>query len=332
MPDSNRTRPAAYLPDEMEDVQPKRHISKSANTEQGRSKELALKQAGEAHNSTGRKAEKKEKTRKQTARSGRHEKSQPAHGLSSDSEQEKQSDSNKSGSDEDTEDSEIEFVEGPQSTKPAAPPRARMEEHIDVMQEGQANLHGQLAQLEKKVEYYKNLSEERLNDVVQWVGGNAPRPPWALPPASGSATKTIKTQDLKPEGGDLKLTEPKRPRKKKGDNPTVKSLDEVDLANDLSAHVRTRLYKWMGVTDSMAVNEPQFNPDGTPKFWVMDDRGVEQLRPHWGSNLGLNLEGPSAWVRDFVASCMDPSKMPVGMGNRFESLVADDYLKALNAG
>ncbi|EUC54271.1 hypothetical protein RSOL_035340 [Rhizoctonia solani AG-3 Rhs1AP] len=214
----------------------------------------------------------------------------------------------------------------------AALPRPRVEEHIDVMQEGQANLHERVVQLEKKVEYYKNLSEEHLNDVVQWVGGNAPRPPWALQPASSSATKMIKSEDVKPKGGDLELTEPKRPRKKKGDNPTVKSLDEVDLANDLSTHVRTRLYKWMGVTDSMAVNKPQFNPDGTPKFWVMDDRGVEQLRPHWGSNLGLNLEGPGAWVRDFITSCMDPGKMPAGMGNRFKSLVADDYLKTLNAG
>ncbi|EUC57516.1 hypothetical protein RSOL_224060, partial [Rhizoctonia solani AG-3 Rhs1AP] len=64
MSNLNHIRHAAYLPDEMEDVQPNRHIPKSVNKEQGRSKELAPKQAGEAHSSTGRKAEKKEKKRK----------------------------------------------------------------------------------------------------------------------------------------------------------------------------------------------------------------------------------------------------------------------------
>ncbi|CUA70996.1 hypothetical protein RSOLAG22IIIB_09277 [Rhizoctonia solani] len=250
MPDLNRTRPAAYLPDEMEDVQPppERHLPnpKSVNKGQGPSKELAPKQPGEAHGSTRHEAEKKEKRRKQTTRARHREKSQSTRKLSSDPEREEESDSKKSGSDEGTEDSEIKIVERPQRTNPAALPRPRVEEHI--MQEGKANCNDRVTQLEKKVEYYKNLSETRLNDIVQWMGGHAPRPPWALPPASGPASKTIKTENVKTEGDDLKLTVPKHSRKKKGDNPTVKSLDEVDLANG-PTHVRTRLYKWMSVTD-----------------------------------------------------------------------------------
>ncbi|CUA76348.1 hypothetical protein RSOLAG22IIIB_12222 [Rhizoctonia solani] len=232
MPDLNRTCPAAYLSDEMEDVQPppERHLPtpKSVNEGQGPRKELIPKQPGEAHSSTGHEAEKKEKKRKRTTRARHRERSQSTHELSSDPEQEEESDSNKSGSDEGTKDSEIKIVERPQRTNPAALPRPRVEEHIDVMQEGQANCNDQVTQLEKKVEYYKNLSEERLNDIVQW---------------------TIKTKNVKTEGDDLKLTVPKCSRKKKGDNPTVKSRNEVDLANDLLTHFRTRLYKWMGVTD-----------------------------------------------------------------------------------
>ncbi|CAE6438315.1 unnamed protein product [Rhizoctonia solani] len=150
MPNSNHTRPAACLPHEIEDVQPNRHI-KSVNTEQWRSKKLAPKPTGEAHSSTGHNVEKKERSTS---------KSQPERRLSSTSEQEEQSYSNKSESDESTEDSRIDLVKRPQSTKSDAPPRACVEEHIDVMREGQVNLHERMAQPEKKVKFYKNLSEE----------------------------------------------------------------------------------------------------------------------------------------------------------------------------
>ncbi|EUC60468.1 hypothetical protein RSOL_347360, partial [Rhizoctonia solani AG-3 Rhs1AP] len=66
MSNSNNIHHAAYLPDKVEDVQPKQHIPKSVNEEQGWSKELAPKQAGKAHNLTGHKTEKKEKKCKQS--------------------------------------------------------------------------------------------------------------------------------------------------------------------------------------------------------------------------------------------------------------------------
>ncbi|CAE6463982.1 unnamed protein product, partial [Rhizoctonia solani] len=135
MPNSNHTRPAACLPDKMEDVQLKRHI---------KSVKFDWAQCGE-----------KREKRKQTTRSGRCEKAQPEPGLSSNSEQEERSYSNKSESDESTEDSKIELVKRPQSTKTDAPPRACVEEHIDVMREGQVNLHERMAQPEKKVKFYK---------------------------------------------------------------------------------------------------------------------------------------------------------------------------------
>ncbi|KAG8732424.1 hypothetical protein FRC11_013760 [Ceratobasidium sp. 423] len=49
---------------------------------------------------------------------------------------------------------------------------AHVEKHIGVMQEGQANLEGRTDELEKKVEYYEDLSENRLVDIDRWVDGS----------------------------------------------------------------------------------------------------------------------------------------------------------------
>ncbi|EUC53935.1 AT hook motif protein, partial [Rhizoctonia solani AG-3 Rhs1AP] len=341
MPNISRTHAVPYLPDEMEDIQPPptRHLptSQPTNKERKKSKGSALKPAvEEPYSPVGYRSEKGYKQQKQTAHLERH--SEPDsesgaelnHKFDENDRTRLSEEVDASQSDRSAEDSEVELVE--HSRRPVAQPRPRVEEHIDVMQEGQANLQEQVDELSNKVEYYKGLSESRLVDIVRWVDGYAPRPPWAPPVASGSGIKSVKTENIKVEGDELQLSAPKRSRKKKEADAVIKSSDEVDLASDLSTHIRNRFFEWTGSTDTTSLNEPRFNGDDTPKFWVKDNRGVDRLHPHWGPNLGVNMSGPGAWVGGFIQSCMDPKKMPPGMAERFGSFATDDYLKALYAG